>query len=1666
MKIQLRHLILFITVLFALIGWGRMEEAKAQTSSWTGQHNGIYWLDDDIELTGSFALNGDLTLVSRGSHTITNPNSRTWMFGTSNHKFKIYTQNANDTVYIDGGSQFVDNDARKECTTQGLQGNLIWIGSGGSIDLSNVVLQNVRNTLSVYPWGGAIYSDNWSSTTNIILTNCKIRSCYAEDGGAAICFDNQELHNVTLNNVEICKCKSLQGGAIHTTSGGASVALTIEGGKIHDNESGLYGGGICWLAGKTDDSKLIIKGGAKIYNNVAKNNGGGIFGTGYIDIQDSEIYGNQAAGTADIPFYNDQPLYTGYTPGTGGAPNTPNYSTTQTTLYSKGCGGGVFIYSYSGTKTYMPKGRKTRPEDYNGQGIYFRVGSNVSIHHNTAANKGGGICIELFGNDFTGYIANNPDEAYLHDNSASPYWSNPFKICDAEISGSLYENSAPQGGGTYIRDYCPKWYRHTKSIAADPHYNNGNSKGWTGLLQRDITFKGATIRNNHATTDDGGGVYVLKSIRMKTEEVSSSNWEDAHTFCYGWYNNGSSTDWHSIWGSQRTSVWFGNGTEIYDNDAVRYGAGVFVTDNTHDLCRNFPENHHCYVRMNGVTISDNKCSNNGGGMHLHTVDFVIDGNSTITGNRVSTNGALGGGIYFAPATSTTLTSTMSLGTASMTVEGNTVNTVPNNLYLPTSMTMNMVSGHTFTPLYVGVYTQGDAAPIPVVSGAISGVVDGTVNIHDDKQKYEVTQSDKIYFSSGSPWSPLQKTVNTLPSKDVNDVYQIGTVEDLTAFLWLVNNIDTHHNFNADLGESETAHPEANGKLIDNIDMKGHYWVPIANITGYTGTFDGNGHTISGLSMVPTNISANRGLFGVNTSGTIKNVELNDCYFSGSGSYIGSIISQMNGGTLSNSVAQCQLTATANTCTVGGLVGHLNGGEVHSTVSTCDLTGYTMGGLAGEISTGNLYNSYANAKFDYKGSSKYFGGLVGVNAGRVENCYARLQNAAAPSNTYFGYLVGNNTSGTLNYSYAPASTYTASGMTGSQTGLSTFGTTATNAYEYRVRDNQVATTNSFAPVYDGHHIADNQLKKYLNNWVEQDAAHRAKYAQWLRPTTQVINDDYPLLKLHSFNAVAATSGEVALDYSDINVHLTNYQASNQAICFYGSKTGVNTNVGIGTAAPLYIDEDAVLTQNGDIQAYVGITLDNSACHAGANPSFTNITDNIDWHFFSSSLSGAEIGLEYTNPTQPYTYWQNPPDPQFTSTSQYFTTSFNCYYSEWDLYSYYEPDYHWINLKRNSLSHWHEDSPGTQITYTNETVFNPGQGFMVATAEECYLRAYGTLNNTATFNRPVTYTSGVSWTTREGQNLLGNPYQAYLDFDAFANDDNNKTLWNSSTTPFYIVMDEDQADYVTYLKGQSANDARASRYIHPHQGFMVKVGKAGTANFNASTMRKVTMDEGWTSTFRGNTENYALVNLFAKDCNGNRDMVTVELGRPDEGGLRKSLVPSTSTGRICCHSENVDYDLAFTKPGISEASIWFKTEEDAEYTLTWSTQHGDFTYLHLIDNLTGADTDCLATNEYKFSSRTSDYASRFRLVFGYTGIDEPELPEPLEGPTGSFAFQMGDQIVVNGEGTLRMFDVTGRLVSTVSVNGTQTTLSLPALPKGVYMLRIESNSGTQTQKIVIR
>ena len=476
--------------------------------------------------------------------------------------------------------------------------------------------------------------------------------------------------------------------------------------------------------------------------------------------------------------------------------------------------------------------------------------------------------------------------------------------------------------------------------------------------------------------------------------------------------------------------------------------------------------------------------------------------------------------------------------------------------------------------------------------------------------------------------------------------------------------------------------------------------------------------------------------------------------------------------------------------------------------------------------------------------------------------------------------------------------------------------------------------------------------------------------------------------------------------------------------------------------------------------------------------------IEWYQSDNASQTAtydpdKVGYFPTN--TPYGTWRSTPSTEF-----------------FDLYAYSEEFYHWVNFKREGSStisdHWHmdrdEDSNHWRLNYGyrdengtftlgNEPTLLNGKGYLLDLSSESMLMADGTLNtgnvSTWTTNTPV----GTHSPTGNGYdapwreiNLIGNPYQSFLDFEAFAQANmpagSGQDDWKNV---FYATRDDNSTTsrngYIYYVPTQSENkpEYTASRYIHPHQGFFVKVTGNCALTFNDNMrVAGTSTDININSPYRDRL-NYPLVNLLCYDDNGDCDLTIVEVNRPRFGGGQKMKKLHSSNGMIYARLEDRDFQVLFTPMGTNTVPVRFEAAENGHFTLRWNTLHGDFSYLHLIDNITGMDVDCLTTDEYKFEGKTTDYKSRFKLVFDCTGIDEPEDDGASTG-SATFAFQMGDELIVNGEGMLQLFDLNGRCLMTKQAVGQQSSVSLPQVAAGMYLLRLTSNKQVRVQKMIIK
>ena len=187
---------------------------------------------------------------------------------------------------------------------------------------------------------------------------------------------------------------------------------------------------------------------------------------------------------------------------------------------------------------------------------------------------------------------------------------------------------------------------------------------------------------------------------------------------------------------------------------------------------------------------------------------------------------------------------------------------------------------------------------------------------------------------------------------------------------------------------------------------------------------------------------------------------------------------------------------------------------------------------------------------------------------------------------------------------------------------------------------------------------------------------------------------------------------------------------------------------------------------------------------------------------------------------------------------------------------------------------------------------------------------------------------------------------------------------------------------------------------------------------------------------------------------------------EGDMLPKFMLNKDNTKVYIPQDNNEYAV-IRSSAAGDIPVNFKAAQNGTYTINVSTEELDVNYLHLIDNLTGAEIDLLQNPSYSFSAKTDDYASRFRLVFTANSEDGPS--------TGSetFAFVSNGNIVVNGEGTLQVFDALGRqlLSKELPTANSQLPTANCQLPTanfntGVYVLRLINGADVKTQKIVVR
>ena len=339
------------------------------------------------------------------------------------------------------------------------------------------------------------------------------------------------------------------------------------------------------------------------------------------------------------------------------------------------------------------------------------------------------------------------------------------------------------------------------------------------------------------------------------------------------------------------------------------------------------------------------------------------------------------------------------------------------------------------------------------------------------------------------------------------------------------------------------------------------------------------------------------------------------------------------------------------------------------------------------------------------------------------------------------------------------------------------------------------------------------------------------------------------------------------------------------------------------------------------------------------------------------------------------------------------------ADYDLYSFDQSaEKEWVNYK----------------AHTEGFVLKNGKGYLYATnGSNVILKFAGDMNTASSQDVDLDYDE---YASLAGYNLVGNPFPV----EAYAN------------KPYYKMNDDG-----TNIE---ATPTSTKTPIPVCTGVIVQAATTGEkVTFTTTAPSKAFSDNGGIQ-----------MSLVKSGKRGESEIQDNAIVSFNEGEQLGKFIFNEDFAKLYIPQDGKDYAIVSTEKK-GEMPVNFEAKEMGSYTIR--VEGEDLTGIYLVDKIEGAVIDLSVNTSYTFIGASSDRIDRFKLVFDAKAGDFADE---------NFAYQSGNEIIVNGEGELQIFDVAGRKVMNTMVNGVE---KLDAMPQGVYIFRL-IGSEVRTQKIVMR
>lgn len=538
-------------------------------------------------------------------------------------------------------------------------GGILLDGNYSTLELNDVTVAGNVSDTSFFATGYNITGDGGGVTlqgteSKLIMNNSDISQNHSERDGAGVAVTGRYC-SISMKNGSLINSNRSAGDGGGVAMSGIGAEITLESDcyanrcLIFNNTAEDDGGGVYINQSKT---KILIDGAdSQISSNDADDNGGGVFvdaSSSTITINQGKIDGNRADDGGGV-----------YHNASGGYIYLNNGGAISGNSAEDGNGGGVYSY-YNGTEINLNNGSISgNTSEGDGGGLYLNDCTEVHLTNDskiegneakiqypsgytTPSCDGGGIYVNDDDTTITLDNSRISKNSVQYGSGGGIYHNAKNGTVELKNHSTISENTVSEDGGGVYNCYNGTTYTLSESTIE----NNTAANDGGGIYLNDVATlnvkSNSAIKANKAT--NGGGVYIDDdgcSIALTNSQIIGNT---ASANGAGVYNNDSSTE-ISLDGTSgiNSNTAEGNGGGLYslnqlslassDQSGFRWnsaadGAGIWFEET---------------LTLNGLTVSQNKASGNGGGIYCNETEssnpFKLCGKMTVSGNTAGTNDA-------------------------------------------------------------------------------------------------------------------------------------------------------------------------------------------------------------------------------------------------------------------------------------------------------------------------------------------------------------------------------------------------------------------------------------------------------------------------------------------------------------------------------------------------------------------------------------------------------------------------------------------------------------------------------------------------------------------------------------------------------------------------------------------------------------------------------------------------------------------------------------------------------------------------------------------------------------------------------------------------------------------------------------------------------------------